>query len=169
MTLRWRASCTDTCRRLVGRECPLRCSCWSAGKSRRFLGRKNRVNSVKSLSFSLSLLLNHLSSPLTDTLVADIRLGHMMRAQLAIAPSLPALGLGGEALVALNVVGAGIAQSLCNRVTLLGVVLRHRHVPRATDTDAVGHRETRIVANGVRGTLGLTRARIRPWNGKCTG
>lgn len=52
----------------------------------------------------------------------------MMRPHLTVAASLPALGLGGEAFVALDVVRTEVAQFLGNRMTLLGVVLSHGHV-----------------------------------------
>lgn len=52
----------------------------------------------------------------------------MMRPKLAAATSTPALGLGAEPLVALNVVETRVAQFLRNRMTLLGVVLGYGHV-----------------------------------------
>ena len=52
----------------------------------------------------------------------------MMRPEFTTASSTPALGLGAEPLVALNVVETRIAQLLSNRVTLLGVVLGYGHV-----------------------------------------
>lgn len=79
------------------------------------------------------------SFALTDALVADIRPGHVMGAQFAVATSLPTLGLGREALVALNVIGTLVAQPLRDRMTLLGIVLGHSHKSSPTDADPVGY------------------------------
>lgn len=111
----------------------------------------------------INRILDKLSPQLTNTLVADIGPGHMMRPHLTVAASLPALGLGGEAFVALDVVRTEVAQFLGNRMTLLGVVLSHGHVSRATDTDPVWHLHVQVITDGVRWTLGLTLAGIGPW------
>lgn len=81
-----------------------------------------------------------------------------MGAQLAVAASLPALGLGAEALVALDVVGTGVAESLRHRETLFRVVLRHGNVSRATHADAKGRRGVGEITDGIRRTLRLALA-----------
>lgn len=66
-----------------------------------------------------------------------------MRTELTIAVTLPAFRLGAEPLVALAVVGTGIAQLLGDRVTFTRILLHDQHVVGPTDADAV--REGRII------------------------